>query len=137
VKLQKSFLSLGDVMKLATKNIAPDVFRQRLLIEGYWIIDINETQVRRYLLDLAAALDLRTYGDPIVFSPGSGMGKEENSGYDAFVPLIDSGISGYFWSKAKFFSVVIYTCKGFDAEKAIAFSKAFLKAEAEVVSFEF
>lgn len=124
-------------MKLATKNIAPDVFRQRLLIEGFWTIDINEDAVRRYLLELAATLNLRTYGDPIVFSPGSGMGKEENAGYDAFVPLIDSGISGYFWSKAKFFSVVIYTCKGFDADRAVEFSKTFLKAQGDSVQYEF
>src|SRR5688572_2553316 len=122
-------------MKLATKNIAPDVFRQRLLIEGYWTIDISVDEVRRYLLELAAALNLRTYGDPIVFSPGSGMGKDENAGFDAFVPLIDSGISGYFWSKVKFFSVVIYTCKGFEADKAVEFSKRFLKAEGETVQY--
>jgi len=24
------------------KNIAPDIFRQRLLIEGYYAIDVNE-----------------------------------------------------------------------------------------------
>lgn len=124
-------------MNLATKNIAPDVFRQRLLIEGYWTIEIDADEVRRYLLDLAAALNLRTYGDPIVFLPGSGMGKEENAGYDAFVPLIDSGISGYFWSKVKFFSIVIYTCKGFDTDKAIDFSRDFLKARDEMISFTF
>lgn len=124
-------------MKLATRNIAPDIFRQRLLIEGYWTIDLDADEVRRYLAELAGALNLRTYGEPIVFSPGSGMGKEENAGFDAFVPLIDSGISGYFWSKVKFFSVVIYTCKGFDADKAVEFSKGFLKATGETVQYEF
>ncbi len=124
-------------MNLATKNIAPNVFRQRLLIEGYWSTEIDADQVRRYLLELAAHLELRTYGEPIVFSPGSGMGKEENAGFDAFVPLIDSGISGYFWSKEKFFSVVIYTCKGFSAEKAIEFTKSFWRVSKEMVQLEF
>ncbi len=78
------------------KNIAPDIFRQRLLIEGFWTVEVDADTVRTYLLGLAETLDLRTYGDPIVFSPSSGMGKDENAGYDAFVPLIDSGISGYF-----------------------------------------
>lgn len=124
-------------MTLAVKNIAPDVFRQRLLLESHWTIEINADKVRQYLLELAAALNLRTYGDPIVFSPASGMGKEENGGYDAFVPLIDSGISGYFWTKARFFSVVIYTCKGFDPELAIAFSRQFMGVQTEMVRLDF
>jgi hypothetical protein len=36
----------------------------------------------------------------IIFSPLTGMGKTENAGFDAFVPLIDSGISAYIWSNA-------------------------------------
>lgn len=124
-------------MNMKPKNIAPEVFRQRLLIEGFWTIDVKEKTVKDYLLGLAAHLNLRTYGDPIVFSPGSGMGKEENAGYDAFVPLIDSGISGYFWSKPKFLSVVIYTCKGFDEKAALKFTKEFFEIESETVNFGF
>jgi S-adenosylmethionine decarboxylase len=68
------------------------------------------------------------YGEPIIFSPG-GIGKEENQGYDAFVPLIDSGISVYIWSNAKFFSAVIYTCKGFDEKIAVEVTKKFFKID--------
>lgn len=64
------------------------------------------------------------YGEPIIFSP-RGMGKEENQGYDAFVPLVDSGISLYIWTKQKFLSAVIYTCKGFDEAQALASTKEF------------
>lgn len=124
-------------MTMKPKNIAPHIFRQRLLIEGFWTVKVDGDTVKNYLLKLAAHLDLRTYGDPIVFSPGSGMGKEENAGYDAFVPLIDSGISGYFWSSSKFLSVVIYTCKGFESEKAIDFTKSFFEMQGEIVSYDF
>lgn len=111
------------------KNIAPHIFRQRLLIEGFFTIFVDEAVVKRYLLELAASLDLKVYGEPIVFSPESGMGKEENAGYDAFVPLIDSGISLYIWTKTKFFSVVLYTCKGFSEEQAIQFTKRFFAVQ--------
>lgn len=94
------------------KNLAPDVFRQRLLIEGFYTINISEETLETYLLSVAEHLNLRTYSKPIVFAPASGMGKGENAGYDAFVPLIDSGISAYFWSSAKFFSIVICRRKG-------------------------
>jgi hypothetical protein len=57
-----------------------------------------------------------------VFAPASGEGRVENAGYDAFVPLIASGISGYFWIGPRFLSFVLYTCKGFDESRAVAFT---------------
>ena len=119
------------------KDLAPAVFRQRLLIEGFFDGEMTEDRIRTYLLQLAAALDLRTYGDPVIFQPTSGMGKEENAGFDAFVPLIDSGISGYFWTGPGFFSILIYTCKGFEADKAIAQSRQLLGVQGEIVAHSF
>ena len=119
------------------KNLAPSIFRQRLLIEGFYTIDLDKQILEKYLLNLAAHLNLRTYGEPIVFVPASGMGKEENSGYDAFVPLIDSGISAYIWSNAKFFSIVIYTCKGFDQQEAIEFTRKYFAVSDEIASGSF
>ncbi|MBY0500497.1 MAG: S-adenosylmethionine decarboxylase [Alphaproteobacteria bacterium] len=119
------------------KNIAPEIFRQRLLIEGFYSIDIRKQDLDTYLRELASHLDLRIYGDPIIFSPASGMGKKENQGFDAFVPLIDSGISAYIWSSHQFFSIVIYTCKGFDEQKAINYTRAFFKVSAEIEHMSF
>lgn len=66
-------------------------------------------RVHDYPLGAAAHLDLRTYAEPIVFTQSAGVGREENAGFGAFLPLIDSGISAYIWSKAEFFSVLLYT----------------------------
>jgi len=104
------------------KDLAPEITRQRLLIEGYYSVGVDETVVESYLLGVAAHLQLRTYGKPIVHAP-AGLGKDENEGFDAFIPLIDSGISLYVWSAAKFFAVVLFTCKAFDAERALSFTK--------------
>lgn len=119
------------------KDLAPAVFRQRLLVEGFFSGGMTEDRVRTYLLRLAEALDLRTYGEPVVFQPTSGMGKDENAGFDAFVPLIDSGISAYFWTGPRFFSVLLYTCKGFDTDTAIARSRELLDVQGEVVTHSF
>jgi S-adenosylmethionine decarboxylase len=110
------------------EKLAPDIFRQRLLLEGFYTVEMTKEILEAYLLQLAANLNLRTYREPIVFSPVSGMGREENSGFDAFVPLIDSGISAYVWSQVKFFSIVLYTCKGFDENKAIQFTRDYFGA---------
>ncbi|BCL33993.1 S-adenosylmethionine decarboxylase [Nostoc sp. MS1] len=119
------------------KNLAPDIFRQRLLIEGFYVTDMSEEVLEKYLLSIAEHLNLRTYGKPIIFSPASGMGREENAGYDAFVPLIDSGISAYVWSSVQFFSIVIYTCKGFDEQAAIEFTRNYFAVSGEIASTSF
>lgn len=106
------------------KNLAPNIVRKRLLIEGFYTIAVDKQTIDSYFRQVTKELGLRMYGEPIIFSPG-GEGKEENQGFDAFVPLIDSGISVYVWSQAKFFSGILYTCKSFDEEKALLFTKAF------------
>ena len=62
--------------------------------------------------------------------------KQENQGYDAFVPLVDSGISLYAWVNSKFFSIIIYTCKSFNEEVAREVTKQFFASdEIEALSF--
>jgi hypothetical protein len=118
-------------------NMAPAIVRQRLLIEGYWSEQVDEPFIYQFLLDLPAHLGLRTYGEPAVYSPQSGMGREANAGWDAFVPLVDSGISAYFWAKPKFFSVVVYTCTKFDTDAAVAFVRERLGVGGEIARLEF
>jgi len=117
------------------RDLAPEITRQRLLIEGRYSADIDQTAVESYLLGVASHLDLRTYGTPIVHAPG-GSGKKENEGFDAFVPLIDSGISLYVWSSTKFFAAVLFTCKNFDAEAAVSYTQDFFGAD-DVESLSF
>ncbi len=120
------------------KDLAPGILRQRLLIEAHWGLETVTAQtVRDYLIGLAARLELRPYGEPVVFSPASGDGRPENAGFDAFVPLVDSGISGYFWIGPRFLSVVLYTCKGFDEAAAVDFTRAAFRVDGELVAFGF
>jgi len=104
------------------RDLAPDITRQRLLLEGYFTIPVDEEAIARFFIELTSALDLRMYGEPTIFSPG-GDGRDENQGYDAFVPLIDSGISLYVWTSSRFLALVVFTCKAFDTERAVAFAR--------------
>lgn len=106
------------------EDLAPDIVRQRLLIEGYYTIEVERQTIERYFTELTDALGLRTYGVPTIFAPG-GEGRAENQGYDAFVPLIDSGVSLYVWSGSRFLAVVVFTCKRFDAELAVRTTREF------------
>lgn len=102
-------------------DLAPEIVRQRLLIEGYYEAEVDEQRVEGYLEGVAAHLGLRAYGRGAIFSP-EGEGKDENQGFDAFLPLIDSGISLYVWTSARFVAVVLFTCKAFDTAAAVAFT---------------
>ncbi len=90
-------------------TIAPDIFRKRLLIEGFYPINVNEQKLVDYFAYITKELSLRTYGEPIVHKT-SGADKEQNQGYDAFVPLVDSGIYIGVWTNRKFLSLILYTC---------------------------
>lgn len=106
------------------RDLAPEITRQRMLLEGFFTIDVDESLIRRFLQELAASLDLRTYSEATVFAPG-GAGRESNEGFDAFIPLIDSGISLYVWTSQRFLALVIFTCKSFDTQRAAEFTKDF------------
>jgi len=101
------------------KNLAPDIFRKRLLVEGYFTISVDEQTLIHFFQHFTTQLSMRTYGAPIVHTTG-GEGKAANQGYDAFVPLIDSGIYIAVWSKQQFLSAIIYTCKDFPEAEALS-----------------
>jgi hypothetical protein len=106
------------------RDLAPDIVRQRILIEGFFTIEVDEDVIRAFFDRITTGLELRTYDAPIIFAPG-GAGRVDNAGYDAFVPLIDSGVSVYVWTEPQFVSVVAFTCKAFDADAAAAITKDF------------
>ena len=117
-------------------RIAPEIFRKRMLVEGYFEREeIGEQTIRDYFSFVTSALSLRTYAEPIVHRT-SGEGKAANEGYDAFVPLIDSGIYVCVWSGQRFVSCILYTCAEFDEEKAAELTRDFFKLS-ELDSFVF
>src|SRR3954451_7950814 len=106
------------------RDLAPDIIRQRILVEGYYTVDVDKEVIRGFFARITKRLDLRTYDVPVIFAPG-GEGRHDNEGYDAFVPLIDSGISLYVWTGPKFLSTVAFTCKAFDADTAVEGTREF------------
>jgi S-adenosylmethionine decarboxylase len=83
---------------MAVIDLAPNILRQRLLLEGFYSGEISADRCHHFLLGLAGRLALRTYADPIVYARAAGDGQEDNQGFDACSPLIDSGIAAYFWT---------------------------------------
>ena len=107
-------------------DIAPDIFRKRLLFEGYFTIEVSAETLLRYFSHITTELELRIYADPIVHQTG-GEGKDVNQGFDGFVPLVDSGIYIGVWVNPKFLSTIIYNCGEFDSERAVSAVKEFFQ----------
>jgi S-adenosylmethionine decarboxylase len=81
---------------------------------------------------VAAQLGLRAHDAPAIPSP-SGE-KTHNQGFDAFLPLVDSGISAYVLSSSRFLSIFLYTCKGFDTGVAIDLARRSFVIQGEIAS---
>jgi S-adenosylmethionine decarboxylase len=117
------------------RDLAPGIVRQRLLVEALFTVDVDEPFVDRFLHGLAEHLELRTYAPATIVAPG-GSGRADNEGFDAFLPLIDSGISLYVWTSSRFLACVLFTCKSFDADKAVAFvNHAFATTDSTWLTF--
>ena len=114
--------------RTALTTIAPAIFRKRLLVEGYFGVEVTEETIREYFTAVTAGLSLRTYGDATVHRT-RGEGRDANDGLDGFVPLIDSGIYIGVWLRPKFLSTIIYTCAPFDEDRAVALVRDFFELD--------
>ena len=103
----------------------PEIFRKRLLIEGYFARqELDAQAIRDYFVAITGRLGLRTYGEPIVHQT-MGQGRPPTRATMRLCPLIDSGIYVCVWSVRRFASVILYTCAEFDESVATAVTREF------------
>ncbi len=103
-------------------KIAPQITRQRYLIEGYYNLKVNEDTIEDYFDELIEALKLQKQGLNTLFSP-----QKKNQGSLAYRSLVDSGITLSIWSAESFLSVTILAHRSFDEKKAIAVTEKFFQ----------
>lgn len=112
------------------KNLESKVYRQRLIIEGHYEAEnVDGETIRKYLLKLSKVLKMRIFSGPYSWPPDKWNNPKillfELNG---FVAWTESGCHVYAWRKHKFFTSDIYSCKKFDNEKIIKFTKDFFKS---------
>ena len=107
-------------------DLAPEIFRQRLIIEGLVDAPIGPEQIVTYLSRLSDALGMITLLEPVTH-------QSDRYGWAGWIHWETSGAHFYGWDvPRRFFSVDIYTCKAFDISDAVAFTRDFFDAR-EVV----
>lgn len=110
------------------KDLAPDIYRQRLVIEGYPARPISDDDIKRYLSELSVQLDMKQLIEPVT-------SRSDKYGWAGWIHWETSGAHFYAWEQPRlFFSVDIYTCKEFDPVTAVNFTWRYF--EANVVEYK-
>lgn len=105
------------------KDLAPQIYRQRLVIEGIPKTAISSTQLKEYLNTLSGKIGMVTVLPAVTH-------RSETYGEAGWIHWETSGAHFYAWDQPLlFFSVDIYTCKQFKIEDAVSFTKDFFDAE--------
>ena len=112
------------------RDLAPSILRQRLVVEGTRARPITAAEISEYLVKLSHVCDMTVLIDPVTH-------RSDRFGWAGWVHWETSGAHFYAWEEPfVFFSVDIYTCKAFDAQHAVEFTRKFFDAD-EVVAREF
>jgi hypothetical protein len=103
-------------------DLAPEIYRQRLVVEGTCTEPIDAQRIRAYLTDLSAVCGMQLLLQPVTH-------RSERFGWAGWVHWESSGAHFYAWEMPQlFFSVDIYACKAFDAARAAQFTERFFAA---------
>jgi len=104
-------------------DLAPNIYRQRLVVEGYPGFVITDDHIKEYLSKLSEVLKMKTLITPVTHC-------SDKYGWAGWIHWETSGSHFYAWERPTlFFSVDIYTCKEFDAADAVKFTSDFFKVE--------
>ena len=106
----------------AWSDLAPEIIRQRLVIEGVPARPIGEAQIKRYLSALSREVDMVRLLEPVTH-------RSDLYGWAGWIHWETSGAHFYAWEQPRlFFSVDVYTCKAFDVNTAVTFTRDFFHA---------
>ena len=115
---------------LEYRDLAPSIVRQRLVVEGTRAHRIDALEIAEYLKALAHVCDMVVLTEPVTH-------RSDRFGWAGWVHWETSGAHFYAWDEPfVFFSVDVYTCKAFDAQRAVEFTRGYFDAD-EVVAREF
>ncbi len=102
-------------------NLAKNIFRKRLIIEGLFQKEIkSEDFVDSFLRRLSQELEMTIIAGPFI-SSATGKSVPLHDGFEGTLVWAESGVSTYVWTNSNFATVDIYSCKQFDTKQAIDF----------------
>lgn len=110
------------------KDLAPQIFRQRLAIEGIYETFPSKEQWVEYLNKLSEVLGMQIVHGPFVDNRAEQAKPKEFDGWEWFAIRTTSGVHMYVRERdEKLLTVDIYTCRWFDPQVAVEFTKNFFQ----------
>ncbi len=104
------------------KNLAPNLVRQRVIIECTTKEIVSPEQIKEYLDALVGVTDMEKLSGPFAYSA-------HDMGYGGWVHWKSSGAACYSYpTTPPLFTVDCYTCKPFDVEEAAEFTRTYFDA---------
>ena len=101
------------------KNLAPNLTRQRLMIEGTSEKIVEPDSLKAYLLELAKVAKTVVLEDPVAYTA-------HEMGYGGWIHWKSSGAHFYSYpTTPPLFTVDIYTCKSFSVSEVVEFTKKY------------
>jgi S-adenosylmethionine decarboxylase len=111
-------------------DLAPSIYRQRLVVEGTCRRAIGDGDIRTYLRRLSEVCGMQALIDPVTH-------RSDQYGWAGWIHWETSGAHFYAWDHPTlFFSVDVYTCKRFEPSDVISFTQAFFDPT-DLVAFTF
>lgn len=106
------------------RQLEPDIYRQRLLVEGHYTAKLTTKSVKGFLGDLSDALDMRIFAGPFAWPPDEWTNPEVTvTKWNCFVAWTASGAQMYIWREEKFFTLDVYSCKPFDSRLVVKMTR--------------
>jgi len=101
------------------KNLAPDLVRQRIIIEGTTKEIVGIKEIKKYLFELSKIVKMTVLSDPVAYTA-------HEDGFGGWIHWKTSGAHFYsYQTNPPLFTVDCYTCKPFSVKKAIEFTKKY------------
>jgi len=121
-------MALNNKSNLRKPNI--DKFGQELMLNLYdcsFEIITSKEKLIQYVDELCELIEMEKYGDTFVkrFTEPS----PDKAGFSLTQIITTSLISGHFCDELRSAYINIFSCKDFDAEKAVEFTRNFFQAE--------
>jgi S-adenosylmethionine decarboxylase len=112
------------------RDLAPEICRQRLVVEGLNTEPISAEAITGYLTALSTTIDMVTLIEPVTH-------RSPQYGWAGWIHWETSGAHFYAWDVPRlFFSVDVYACKPFSVDAVLDLTRRWFDAT-ELVCKEF
>ena len=112
------------------RNLEPNVYRQRLIIEGHFKVPLVSDSIKEYLTQLSQLLGMTIFAGPYCWPPDERSHPEVSLvDLNGFIAWKESGCHVYAFSKTSFFTADIYSCKSYNAKLVVEYTRDFIQSD--------